>query len=136
MEHKETPTYSNGRVCIIGDAAHATSPWQAAGAGLAFEDSAVLVSTLGAVSSACELNIALKMYDSTRRPRCQRIIDSSRRVGDICCGQDPEIGLDACKMGKVLPEQWVFMMNLNIDDHINEALHKLRMFLNKPLGTN
>ena len=136
MEHKETPTYSNGRVCIIGDAAHATSPWQAAGAGLAFEDAAVLVSILGAVASPHELNIALKTYDAARRPRCQRVIDSSRRVGNICCGQDPEIGLDACKMGKMLPEQWTFMMNLNIEDHINDALQKFRMFLDKPLGAN
>ncbi|KAI1818800.1 hypothetical protein GGS20DRAFT_526921 [Poronia punctata] len=33
-----TPTYANGRSCIIGDAAHTTSPYQGAGGGLAVED--------------------------------------------------------------------------------------------------
>ncbi|KAM7213270.1 hypothetical protein V8F06_011336 [Rhypophila decipiens] len=42
FEHKVTPTYYRNKVCLVGDAAHATTPWQGAGAGQAFEDAMIL----------------------------------------------------------------------------------------------
>ncbi|KAI8183532.1 FAD-dependent monooxygenase azaH [Colletotrichum sp. SAR 10_86] len=39
------PTFSRGRICLIGDAAHASTPHQGAGAGLCIEDAATLASS-------------------------------------------------------------------------------------------
>ncbi|KAK3314591.1 hypothetical protein B0H66DRAFT_627221 [Apodospora peruviana] len=93
FEHKTTPTYSYGNVCIMGDAAHATTPWQGAGAGQAFEDAMILGTLLRNISSADDINAASRAYDAIRRPRCQRVIDSSQAMGDICCVQDPRSDL-------------------------------------------
>ncbi|RCI13924.1 hypothetical protein L249_8146, partial [Ophiocordyceps polyrhachis-furcata BCC 54312] len=126
MEHKFTPAYHNGRVCLMGDAAHATTPWQGAGAGLAFEDAMVLTVLLSSVSCPDDLALAFEAYDAVRRPRCQRVIDSSRAVGRIFCGQNHEIGLDADKMRETLPPRWEFLASLNMYEHRMEALCKLK----------
>ncbi|KJZ71487.1 hypothetical protein HIM_09126 [Hirsutella minnesotensis 3608] len=134
MEHKQTPTYARGRVCLMGDAAHTTSPWQGAGAGLAFEDGAVLVALLGSVYSPDEISTAFQVFDAIRRPRCQRVIDSSRAVGGMMCGQDAEIGLDPDKLRKTLPGQWGFIMSLNIEEHQMDAVRRYRETLGKHRG--
>ncbi|KAK3068082.1 hypothetical protein LTS18_000821, partial [Coniosporium uncinatum] len=42
FQHDEAPFYNKGRVCLMGDAAHASTPHQGAGAGMAVEDAYVL----------------------------------------------------------------------------------------------
>ena len=121
-EHKSTPTYANGNVCIVGDAAHATTPWQGSGAGLAIEDAVVLAALLKAVASREDIAPALKAFDEIRRPRCQRVIDSSRLTGSICCGQ-LEGGHDNPEKTKErLAGRWDFIRQFNLDQHIEEAL--------------
>ncbi|KAI0393146.1 salicylate hydroxylase [Xylariaceae sp. FL0594] len=106
-EHKATPTYAKQRVCIIGDAAHATTPWQGAGVGLAFEDAVVLAALL----------------EKVRRPRCQDIIDSSRGTGLILCGQS---GLEVDKLKGLLAPRWSTLYGLDLGGHKKEALEKMR----------
>ncbi|KAI0408849.1 salicylate hydroxylase [Xylaria palmicola] len=101
-EHKDTPTYAKQRVCLIGDAAHATTPWQGAGVGLAIEDAMVLGALLAKVSSKEDFESAFQAYDKVRRPRCQQIIDSSRETGRILCGQS---SLQADKLRGLLAPQ-------------------------------
>lgn len=71
--HKSTPTYANGDVCTVGDAAHDTTPWQGSGAGLAIEDAVVLAGLLKNVTSRQDIVPALRAFDEIRRPRCQRV---------------------------------------------------------------
>ncbi|KAI0427085.1 salicylate hydroxylase [Xylaria sp. FL1042] len=86
-EHKSKPTYAKKHVCLVGDAAHATTPWQGAGTGLAIEDAMVLVALLAKVSSSKDIESTFRTYDEVRRSRCQQVIDSSRETGRILCGQ-------------------------------------------------
>ncbi|KAH9926277.1 FAD/NAD(P)-binding domain-containing protein [Epithele typhae] len=66
---RELPTYAHGRVAIVGDAAHAMMPFQAAGAGQAIEDGFVLSEVLAHPSvTARTLPAALAAYDTVRRP--------------------------------------------------------------------
>ncbi|KAM3075728.1 hypothetical protein ACMFMG_007858 [Clarireedia jacksonii] len=67
--HLDAPTYVKGHVCLMGDAAHAMTPWQGSGAGMAFEDAMVLQTLLANVQDASQLRAALQAYDTTRRPR-------------------------------------------------------------------
>src|SRR5690606_22509311 len=55
-----------GRVVLIGDAAHASSPSMAEGAGMAMEDALVLAETL---ADAASPDAALAAYSQRRRPR-------------------------------------------------------------------
>jgi salicylate hydroxylase len=46
-----TPTYAKGAAVLMGDAAHAMTPWQGSGAGQAIKDAMVLSTLLGEVKS-------------------------------------------------------------------------------------
>ncbi|KAI0837899.1 FAD/NAD(P)-binding domain-containing protein [Hypoxylon sp. FL0890] len=124
-EHKSTPTYANGRVCIMGDAAHATTPWQGAGAGQAFEDAVIIGTLLANISTADEIDAAFKAYDAVRRPRCQRVIDSSRGTGEIFTGQNKEVAMTVDGLRNALSERWDFLY-IDLDAHKEEALSKMR----------
>jgi salicylate hydroxylase len=127
-EHKTTPTYANNNVCIVGDAAHATTPWQGAGAGQALEDAAILKTLFSQVHRPQYVAAAFKAFDAVRRPRCQRVIDSSRGTGAIMCGQDKELGLDAAKLAEGLAPRWGFIFGLSMADHKEQALGQLHEF--------
>ena len=85
-EHPPARTYVSGAVYIMGDAAHATTPWQGSGGGVSIEDSLILSTLLGRIKTTAEARIALKIYDQVRRPRTQRIVESSRGTGWIVAG--------------------------------------------------
>ncbi|KAI1260714.1 salicylate hydroxylase [Xylariaceae sp. FL1019] len=125
-EHKNTSTYPKGRICIVGDAAHAMTPWQGAGAGLAIEDAMILGALLSQVKSADDILKAFKAFDAVRRPRCQRIIDSSRETGQIMCGRHPEVSLNTREMKEALEDKWEFILGLDMDLHQQDALETMR----------
>lgn len=108
--HPDTPTYYNGRVCLLGDSAHASSPSQAAGAGQGLEDALILSRLLGLVSSADQLDAAIKVYDGIRRPRAQSVVQESRDVGMGYYLIHPDFGADLQKIteaaNKRLPLLW------------------------------
>jgi salicylate hydroxylase len=128
-EHKETPYYSRGTVCLIGDAAHAMTPWQGSGAATAFEDAMVMQELFRHVHSPAEMAAAFNAYDQVRRPRCQRIVDSGRETGMILCGQNAEAGLDSEKLGQLLATKWDFIAGLDMEQHKKEAVTKLKEYL-------
>ncbi|KAI1460567.1 salicylate hydroxylase [Annulohypoxylon moriforme] len=128
-EQKSTPNYAKGNVCVVGDAAHATTPWQGSGAGLAIEDAVILGHLLSHIKTRGELTAAFKAYDAVRRPRGQRVIDSSRGTGQILCGQNQEIGLDPDKLRELVPSRWGFIMSLDIHQHKQDALETMEAIL-------
>ncbi len=69
-----------GRVALLGDAAHAMSPFLAQGAAMAIEDAAVLAHTLRANS---DVGRALAAYQEERRPRIVRLAAAAERAGRI-----------------------------------------------------
>jgi 2-polyprenyl-6-methoxyphenol hydroxylase-like FAD-dependent oxidoreductase len=67
-----------GRVVLIGDAAHATSPHVGQGAAMALEDGLVLAEEL---ATAPSLDEALNNFDQRRYERCKFIYDVSMQIG-------------------------------------------------------
>ncbi|KAI0202319.1 FAD/NAD(P)-binding domain-containing protein [Astrocystis sublimbata] len=124
-EHKSTPTYANHRVCIMGDAAHTTSPYQGAGGGLAVEDALVLGNLLGRTSSVSDIEAAFKAFDAVRRPRCQAVIDTSRATGQLLSGLDANIGLEAMGMAAKLDSLFGHIDDLDIEEHNQTALDEM-----------
>ncbi len=73
--------WHRGRVVLLGDAVHATTPHLGQGAGMAIEDSLVLADEL---SRADSIEAAFAAYQSRRFERCRYIVEASRA---ICLGQ-------------------------------------------------
>ncbi|KAF2648246.1 FAD/NAD(P)-binding domain-containing protein [Lophiostoma macrostomum CBS 122681] len=124
-EHVNAPTYTKGLVCVMGDAAHAMTPWQGSGAATALEDAVILSTLLAQVDSPDQLRRAFQVYDAVRRPRSQQIAESSRKTGRILSGIDENIGLDPIKMHDALKDRWAFIHDFDLDGHINDALTML-----------
>jgi salicylate hydroxylase len=85
FDHPSAPTYygTAPRICLVGDAAHATTPHQGAGAGMCIEDCYILGNLLGEARSVADLDKVFKAYDEVRRPRTQGIVTTSREAGKL-----------------------------------------------------
>ena len=73
--------WSKGRVVLLGDAVHATTPHLGQGAGMAIEDAIVLAEELGKTDSP---QAAFAAYRDRRYERCRYIVEKSLA---ICHGQ-------------------------------------------------
>jgi salicylate hydroxylase len=73
-------TWVQGRVALLGDAAHPMLPYLAQGAAMALEDAAVLASS---VTALCDWRSALQQYQQQRKARCERVVATARRNGHI-----------------------------------------------------
>jgi 2-polyprenyl-6-methoxyphenol hydroxylase-like FAD-dependent oxidoreductase len=74
-------TVHNGNTALIGDAAHATTPYQGLGAGFAIEDAYVLASLFAHVQrseSSDDIESCLKAYNNVRIDRGHRLVETSR----------------------------------------------------------
>jgi 2-polyprenyl-6-methoxyphenol hydroxylase-like FAD-dependent oxidoreductase len=71
------PHWSDGRIVLLGDAAHATTPAIGQGAAQAIEDAVVLAAEL---ARHPRLGDALAAYESIRRPRAELTLEISRRI--------------------------------------------------------
>jgi len=76
-----TGQWHKGRVVLLGDAVHATTPHLGQGAGMAIEDAMVLAEEL---DRSTDLEAALSAYRDRRFERCRYIVEASRA---ICLGQ-------------------------------------------------
>lgn len=106
----------------MGDAAHAMTPWQGAGAGAALEDAMILDTLLQAIRDPHQIGNAFEAYDQVRRPRTQNLVDSSRITGRIFCGRGPGIGLDPEQLQESLSSRWDWIFALDMKKHKEEAL--------------
>ncbi|KAI4194619.1 MAG: hypothetical protein LQ350_007674 [Teloschistes chrysophthalmus] len=104
------PYYSKERVVMMGDAAHATTPFQGQGAGQAIEDSLVLETLLGRTKKADQLPNVFAAFDQVRRPRSQRIVVTSREAGQLMGMKQEGVGDDLNKMRKKLDTRmhWIW----------------------------
>ncbi|MFE9451904.1 FAD-dependent monooxygenase [Streptomyces sp. NPDC006739] len=71
------PSYTVGRIVLLGDAAHAMTPNLGQGACQALEDAVTLAAALGAEST---VEAALARYDAERRPRSQAVARAARQA--------------------------------------------------------
>ncbi len=73
-------TWSKGRVVLIGDAVHSTTPHLASGAGLAIEGAIILSEEL---AKDQPVNEALQNYQKRHFERAKMVISISTRLGEI-----------------------------------------------------
>ena len=72
--------WHKGRVVLIGDAVHASTPQLASGAGAALEDGILLPEYL---STCASIEQALEEFTNRRFARCRDVVESSARLGEL-----------------------------------------------------
>lgn len=77
---KPLRSYVDGKVALLGDAAHAMPPYLGQGGCQAIEDAVELAAALG---SGSDVTSSLAAYDQVRRPRSQSIAKQSTQAGRI-----------------------------------------------------
>ncbi len=80
-------TWSRGRVTLLGDAAHPTTPNLGQGACMAIEDAIVLTRALR--SHGGDHAAAFAAYERARMPRANRIVAQSRSIGRVGSWSSP-----------------------------------------------
>lgn len=80
--------WHKGRVVLLGDALHTTTPHLGQGAGIAIEDGIVLADEL---SKADTPESAFAAYRDRRFERCRHIVENSKAIGDGQLGKIPHV---------------------------------------------
>jgi FAD-dependent urate hydroxylase len=83
------PRWSEGRLALLGDAAHATAPTLGQGGCQAMEDAVWLARCLGATTLGAADGIA--RYELKRRERAEMIVARSRKKVEAMHASDPEV---------------------------------------------
>jgi 2-polyprenyl-6-methoxyphenol hydroxylase-like FAD-dependent oxidoreductase len=84
LEELQRPVWGQGRVLLLGDAAHAMTPNQGQGAAMAIEDAVVLTEVLRDGVPG-----ALERYQARRHARVARVQLDSRRLGALAHWKHP-----------------------------------------------
>lgn len=135
FHHIHTSTYFRDRVVLVGDSAHASLPFQAAGAAQGLEDALVLSGILaeianhpgGGANQLPAIHAGLTAYDSVRRPRAQKQLEQAAEVGRMIFFQHEEAG---AKMEEILPRlqhgrfNWLWFHDMN--DDVENVLSRMR----------
>ena len=101
-DHDHAPFHSCGNVCMIGDAAHATMPFNGQRAAQSIEDAAMLTALFEHVTELAQVEKAFAVYDELRRPRTQKVVELSREFGRMYAFFDEEVRDDLDEMKKRL----------------------------------
>ena len=80
--------WSRGRVVLLGDAVHATTPHLGQGAGMAIEDAIVLTEELGKADTP---EAAFAAYRARRYERCRYIVEQSLAICHGQIGKGPQV---------------------------------------------
>jgi 2-polyprenyl-6-methoxyphenol hydroxylase-like FAD-dependent oxidoreductase len=90
------PPWNVGRVQLIGDAVHPTTPHVGYGAGLAVEDAVVLDEEL---ASGEALDVVLPRFADRRYPRCKMVVEGSAKLGQLEQARAPDAEVTKVFMG-------------------------------------
>lgn len=120
------PTFASGRVAIVGDAAHASTPFLGSGGAMGIEDALAMAFAMQLVGEAQgkaeSIPAALQAYSAVRIERSQSQVKSARQMGTIFQWRDPSAGND----GQRFRAEAVQRMNKVWDFDVDIMLRQVR----------
>lgn len=108
-----------GRVALLGDAGHASTPALGQGASQAIEDAVVIARCL--IKNKISVSEALRHYESERKGRTTALTLKARTRTDIVYGKDPE-----------LTQKWYTHLKNRRETEVINSMAKI--FLSGPFG--
>ncbi|MDI1492041.1 MAG: hypothetical protein OHK93_003252 [Ramalina farinacea] len=135
LEANPPPTYAEGRACLVGDAAHASTPYLGVGACTGVEDALVICTLLESVQQKAlsgealkeGLQDALQTYNAARLDRGRWIHHHSRQMGQMYHWRYGPTGRDPERMKKKLEENWSAVVNYDIFAELSPEVRELAM---------
>ncbi|XP_014562683.1 hypothetical protein COCVIDRAFT_83369 [Bipolaris victoriae FI3] len=128
FDHPPAPTYYSTKplLCLVGDAAHASTPHQGAGAGMGIEDVYILSELLSQCTSKSDIAKAFHAYDAVRRPRSQKLVKTSREAGMLWELEGEGVGddLEALKQNALTRMNWIW--DHDITEDLTRAIGLMR----------
>lgn len=121
FEHPPAPRYTRDRICLVGDAAHATPPHQGAGAAMAVEDAYVLSNILAEVKSVDEIQLAFDAYEKVRMERTHELVASSNEAGRLWDLEMEGIEDDLEKLQEHVQHRFDWIWNVDLIQQVTEA---------------
>jgi FAD-dependent urate hydroxylase len=118
-------TWHRGRVALVGDAAHATSPSSGQGASMAIEDAVVLGKCLRDIP---DVERALDTYVGLRRARVERVVAAGARgssmkvagpVGRVV--RDLTMPIVLKQVARHVRQEWMYAYHIDWDEPIPAA---------------
>jgi salicylate hydroxylase len=106
----------------MGDAAHATTPFQGAGAGQAIEDALVLTSLFQHVRSVGDIYEAFAAFDQVRKPRSQRVVETSKVAGNLYSMTDSRVRESKEEFRRTFETRMKWLWDIDLYAHIDHAL--------------
>ncbi|KAK1829737.1 mannitol 1-phosphate dehydrogenase [Podospora conica] len=138
FHYRHGERYWKGRVGLLGDAAHATTPHLGAGAGQAMEDAVVLAGLVEEVGrlrgregmwEGEAVGAVLEAYDAVRRGRSQEVVGLSSRCGRTYGLREEGVGEDFGEMRRVMGERLRWLLDVDLEGEVERARAKLRVKL-------
>ncbi|MCJ1252050.1 hypothetical protein MMC30_009288 [Trapelia coarctata] len=99
--------YRKGKICLLGDSAHASTPHQGAGAGMALEDAFIMSRLMG-----------------DTEPRTQKLVTTSKEAGEIY--EFEKLGDDVEKITENLQKRYRWVWEEDLDAQLEKAQGSLR----------
>ncbi|KZO91567.1 salicylate 1-monooxygenase [Calocera viscosa TUFC12733] len=122
FEIPNIPHFVEGHVALIGDSAHASTPHQGNGASQGIEDAHVLANLLSHPKTIRNtVPLALKVYDEIRRPRAQRMQNTSYEAVRLYEGYSA-IGHDQEKLADALSHRMDWIWKFDVQGQRDKAI--------------
>jgi salicylate hydroxylase len=146
FHHPHTSSYYRGRVVLLGDSAHASLPFQAAGAAQGLEDALILSNVLAElcnipnndVNAESYVASGLAAYDSVRRPRAQKQLEQAAEVQRMTFFQHELAGEDMSKILPMLQQgrfDWLWFHDIDNDMEKVVAMMNVEQTSFEPCGS-
>ncbi|KAH7075308.1 salicylate 1-hydroxylase-like protein [Paraphoma chrysanthemicola] len=128
FNHPPAPTYlsTEPSICLVGDAAHASTPHQGSGAGMCIEDVYILSQLLVQASMKSEIQKSFEAYDAVRRPRSQNLVKTSREAGMLWEFEDEIAGDDLEKLEANATKRMNWIWGHDIGKDLAEAMKLIK----------
>lgn len=110
--HPPASTFYKGRTCLLGDAAHATTPHQGAGAGQCIEDALIMSSLLKEVNDIKDLERAFSTFNEVRKSRTQKLVKTSKEAGMLYDFELEGDDLDKVERNFTTRMEWIWNHDL------------------------